>query len=69
MKDLTEKQADILAWMRGYARDNGMPPTVREIGDAFGMRSTNGVHDHLRALKRKGYVRHSPGCARGWRAA
>ena len=34
----------------------GYPPTLREIGAHMGIRSTNGVNDHLRALERKGYL-------------
>jgi repressor LexA len=37
-------------------RERGYPPTLREIGKHMGIRSTNGVSDHLRALKRKGYL-------------
>jgi repressor LexA len=36
-------------------------PTIREIGLAFGIVSTNGVNDHLRALQRKGFIRMSAG--------
>ena len=36
--------------------DRGYPPTLREIGEHMGIRSTNGVNDHLRALERKGYL-------------
>ena len=38
--------------------DRGYPPTLREIGAHMGIKSTNGVNDHLRALERKGYLRH-----------
>ncbi len=37
--------------------DRGYPPTLREIGSHMGIRSTNGVNDHLRALERKGYLK------------
>src|SRR5690606_23054524 len=37
--------------------ERGYPPTLREIGEYMGIRSTNGVNDHLRALERKGYLR------------
>src|SRR5688500_11160831 len=36
--------------------NRGYPPTRREIGNHLGLRSTNGVNDHLRALERKGYL-------------
>jgi len=47
----------------------GLTDKQRDIGEAFGIASTNGVCDHLRALKRKGAVLHAPGKSRGWRAA
>jgi repressor LexA len=37
-------------------QERGYPPTIREIGESLGIRSTNGVNDHLKALERKGYV-------------
>lgn len=55
-EELTDRQRDILGYIRQYITDNGYPPTVREIGGAFGIRSTNGVADHLKSLERKGYL-------------
>lgn len=55
-EELTERQRDILAYIRQHITENGYPPTVREIGTAFGIRSTNGVADHLKSLERKGYL-------------
>ncbi len=43
----------------------GFPPTLREIGTRTGIKSTNGVSDHLRALERKGFIRRSEMKARG----
>jgi len=56
MKELTERQRDILDWIVGFAREHGMPPTVREIGAEFGI-SPAGVFGHLKALERKGRLR------------
>lgn len=57
MKQLTERQAFVLETVRKLTLErNGISPTLREIGDAVGIKSTNGVHDHLRALRRKGYL-------------
>ena len=42
-----------------------MPPTVREIGDKFGISSTNGVRSILAALIKKGYIRRAPRLSRG----
>lgn len=53
----TAKQAAILQFIRDFITREGMPPTLREIGANFGIRSTNGVNDHLRALERKGLLR------------
>ncbi|MEI8254059.1 MAG: transcriptional repressor LexA [Deltaproteobacteria bacterium] len=57
MAPLTERQDMILQFIRHSIRDRGYPPTLREIGSKMGIRSTNGVSDHLRALERKGYLR------------
>jgi repressor LexA len=46
----------VLDFIRQSIVDRGYPPTLREIGARMGIRSTNGVNDHLRALERKGYL-------------
>src|SRR6266566_2211824 len=53
---LTERQEKILAFIKKTIQEQGYPPTIREIGEHFGIRSTNGVNDHLKALERKGYL-------------
>ena len=53
---LTERQEKILAFIKRSIQEQGYPPTIREIGEHFGIRSTNGVNDHLKALERKGYL-------------
>ena len=53
---LTERQEKILAFIKKSILDQCYPPTIREIGEHFGIRSTNGVNDHLKALERKGYL-------------
>jgi repressor LexA len=57
MQGLTKRQAQTLDFIRQSIEDRGYPPTLREIGEFMGIRSTNGVNDHLRALERKGYLR------------
>ncbi|HOZ49459.1 MAG TPA: transcriptional repressor LexA [Candidatus Hydrogenedentes bacterium] len=59
-KELTKRQAAILQFIIESIRDHGYPPTIAEIGDAFDIRSTNGVNDHLVALERKGYIERLP---------
>jgi repressor LexA len=53
---LTDRQREILDFISQSIRERGYPPTLREIGLHFGIRSTNGVNDHLRALEKKGYL-------------
>jgi repressor LexA len=64
MRELTAIQRRVLDFVaRGTAA--GRPPTIREIGAAFGWRSTGTVRDHLRALAAKGALRWDHGRARG----
>ena len=53
---LTQRQRDILEFISASIAERGFPPTLREIGEHFNIRSTNGVNDHLKALERKGYL-------------
>ena len=53
---LTQRQQMVLDYITHSISDRGYPPTLREIGSHMGIRSTNGVNDHLRALERKGYL-------------
>ena len=57
MQGLTKRQEQTLDFIRHCIEERGYPPTLREIGEHMGIRSTNGVNDHLRALERKGYLR------------
>ncbi len=56
MQGLTGRQQMVLDFIRESITMRGYPPTLREIGAKMGIRSTNGVNDHLRALERKGYL-------------
>ncbi len=53
---LTERQQAILRFIETQVSELGFPPSLREIGAHFGIKSTNGVSDHLRALERKGFL-------------
>ncbi|MCL2405519.1 MAG: transcriptional repressor LexA [Defluviitaleaceae bacterium] len=57
--NLTAKQQMILDFLKTETRQNGYPPTVREICDGVGLSSTSTVHAHLETLERKGYIRRS----------
>jgi len=56
-KPLTDRQHQILRHVALTIRRTGIVPSVREIGQALGMRSPSTVHQHLSALARKGYLR------------
>ena len=53
---LTDRQREVLDFISDSIRKRGYPPTLREIGAHMGIRSTNGVNDHLRALEKKGFL-------------
>lgn len=61
----TRRQAQVLRIIWRSIEDHGRPPTVREIGAAMEIRSTNGVTDHLRALERKGLIERTDAVSRG----
>jgi repressor LexA len=54
---LTQRQREILDFISASIMERGFPPTLREIGEHFSIRSTNGVNDHLKALEKKGHLR------------
>lgn len=53
---LTTKQQKIFDFIRRYIEESGYPPAIRDIGEAFKIKSPNGVMCHLRALQKKGYI-------------
>jgi len=53
---LTDRQKAVLEFIGRSIERRGYPPTLREIGEHMGIRSTNGVNDHLKALEKKGYL-------------
>ena len=62
---LTDRQRAILDYIGAQLVECGRPPTVREIGKAFGIVSPRGVSDHLLALETKGYIRRAHLKSRG----
>lgn len=62
----TSRQQELHSWMVQYQLANSMPPTLREICEAFGFASTNTAADHLRLMEPKGLVKRHRGKARGW---
>lgn len=56
MGDATVRQLAVLRVIQHHRRLKGYPPSVREIGEALDISSTNGVADHLKALEKKGLL-------------
>lgn len=56
MQDLSPRQREMLDFIVSYIDQHGVAPTYRDMGRALGIKSTNGVSDHLKALERKGYI-------------
>lgn len=65
MKQLTPRQAEVLALIRSAVQQTGMPPTRAEIASELGFKSANAAEEHLKALARKGVIRMMPGTSRG----
>lgn len=59
-KKITAKQQQILDYIKDEILNKGYPPSVREICDAVGLKSTSSVHSHLETLERNGYIRRDP---------
>jgi repressor LexA len=57
MQRLTERQGQVLKGIHDIAQQKRYPPTVREIGERLGLRSSCTVQRHLEALERKGYIK------------
>ena len=57
---ITEKQQEILEYMKSQIINRGFPPSVREICEAVNLKSTSSVHSHLESLEKNGYIRRDP---------
>jgi repressor LexA len=62
--ELTTRQQELLDFIREKIDGRGYGPTVREIGEKFGIRSPNGVMCHLKALEKKGVITREPNRSR-----
>lgn len=60
MEDLTERQREILEYIKKEVEKKGYPPSVREIGEAVGLSSSSSVHAQLEKLEQLGYLRRDP---------
>lgn len=57
---ITDKQREILEYMKEQILSKGYPPSVREICSAVHLKSTSSVHSHLETLEKNGYIRRDP---------
>lgn len=67
VKDLTHRQREILNYLCEHFQRESYWPSIRDIQDQFGFKSTNAVMGHLRALERKGAIQRIAGQARAYR--
>jgi repressor LexA len=56
MKELTERQKDVLSFIADYLKIHSFPPTIREVADHYSI-SVKGAHDHITALRKKGFLK------------
>lgn len=59
-EDISEKQLEVLNFIKSELRAKGYPPAVREIGKAVDLKSTATVYNYLKKLEEKGYIRRDP---------
>lgn len=57
---ITDKQREILEYIKSTILSKGYPPAVREICEAVHLKSTSSVHSHLETLEKNGYIRRDP---------
>lgn len=62
---MNDRARAILAFIQSFIRERGFPPTIREIGDHFGISSTNGVRYYLNMLEKAGQLKRSGKISRG----
>lgn len=55
MKEITERQKEVLSYISEYTEEHSFPPTVRELSDYFGI-TIRAIQDHIMALQKKGYL-------------
>ena len=65
MQKLTQRQEEVLAFIKSYIEETGYPPTRADIANELGFKSANASEEHLKALARKGAIEMIPGTSRG----
>lgn len=67
MRDLTERQQQVLDWIRRYVRQHGVPPTRVELAHGLGLSEASSVTDHLKRLEKSGWIQVLPNKTRSIR--
>jgi len=62
--ELTDRQREVLDFIRAFTARNSYPPSVRDICEAVGLSSTSSVHAHLNSLEEKGFIQRDGSSAR-----
>ncbi len=57
MEKLTNRQEDVLKYIKNYISKYNYPPAIREIGKSLGLHSPATIHSHLESLEKKGYIK------------
>lgn len=60
LEKISDKQKEILEFIKSEILNRGYPPSVRDICEGVHLKSTSSVHAHLETLERKGYIRRDP---------
>ncbi len=63
--ELTERQAQVLAFIKDFYAEKRYPPSFKEIADHIGVTSSNAVAGHIKALEKKGFINYTKNIARG----
>lgn len=61
---LTTRQQAIIDFISRHIEEKGYSPTLREIGEAVGLKSTSTVHGHIERLEKQGLIKHIPSSPR-----
>jgi repressor LexA len=62
---MNDRAREIFEYLQRFSREHGYPPTIREIGEAFEITSTNGVRYYLQMLEKGGFLKRSSKLSRG----
>ncbi len=66
MAELKDREQKVLDFISSQIKQNGYPPTVRDIGAALGIKSTSTVQKSMEILEEEGYIRKQPGKRRAF---